>query len=54
MTQVSLTTNESDVTQRKDIARELIADGLLCVETRRERRLQKLVWSLILMEDLQD
>ena len=36
-------TNESDVTQRKDIAKELIADGLLCLESRREKRLQKLV-----------
>lgn len=36
-------TNESDVSQRKDVARELISDGLLCVETRREKRLQKLV-----------
>lgn len=41
--QVTLMTNETDATQRKDIARELIADGLLCVETRRDKRLQKLV-----------
>lgn len=48
---VSLATNESDVTQRKDIARELIADGLLCVETRRERRLQKLVSDYVAAQD---
>lgn len=39
----TLLTNETDAAQRKDIARELIADGLLCVETRREKRLVKLV-----------
>ena len=27
----------------KDIAKELIADGLLCLESRREKMLQKLV-----------
>ena len=36
-------TDETDVAQRKDIAKELVADGLLCVESRREKRLQKLV-----------
>lgn len=41
--QVTLLSNETDPTQRKDIARELVADGLLCVETRRDKRLQKLV-----------
>nr|CAG4638262.1 EOG090X01F7 [Cyclestheria hislopi] len=44
---VSLLTNESDSEQRKDVARELIADGLLCLENRREKRLQKLVASYL-------
>ena len=43
--QVTLMSNESDAASRKDIARELIADGLVCVDNRRERRLQKLVTS---------
>jgi len=47
----SLVTNESDVAQRKDIARELIADGLLCVESRREKRLQKLVSDYLAAQD---
>ena len=44
----SLSTNETDVSQRKDIAKELIADGLLCLENRREKRLQKLVFRICL------
>ncbi len=41
--QATLVSNETDPAQRKDVARELISDGLLCVEPRREKRLQKLV-----------
>uniref|UniRef100_A0A0P5RPB4 Staphylococcal nuclease domain-containing protein 1 n=1 Tax=Daphnia magna TaxID=35525 RepID=A0A0P5RPB4_9CRUS len=47
----TLLTNETDAAQRKDIARELIADGLLCVETRREKRLVKLVNDYIAAQD---
>jgi len=47
----TLMTNESDVTQRKDIAKELIADGLLCLESRREKRLQKLVADYLASQD---
>nr|CAG4648501.1 EOG090X01F7 [Polyphemus pediculus] len=47
----TLLTNESDVTQRKDIAKELIADGILCVENRREKRLQKLVSEYLTAQD---
>nr|CAG4649952.1 EOG090X01F7 [Sida crystallina] len=49
--QVTLLTSETDLTARKDIARELIADGLVCVETRREKRLQKLVSDYIAAQD---
>nr|CAG4641473.1 EOG090X01F7 [Eurycercus lamellatus] len=48
---VTLLTNEADPSQRKDIARELIADGILCVESRRDRRLQKLVSDYISAQD---
>lgn len=48
---VTLLSNETDPTQRKDIARELVADGLLCVETRRDKRLQKLVSDYISAQD---
>nr|CAG4646827.1 EOG090X01F7 [Megafenestra aurita] len=48
---VTLSTNESDPTQRKDIAKELISDGLLCVEPRREKRLAKLVSDYISSQD---
>ena len=44
-------TNETDAAQRKDIARELISDGLLCVEPRREKRLHKLVNDYIASQD---
>merc|ERR1712071_740011 len=47
----SLSTNETDVSQRKDIAKELIADGLLCLEDRREKRLQKLVGDYLASQD---
>jgi len=47
----SLSTNETDVSQRKDIAKELIADGLLCLENRREKRLQKLVGDYLASQD---
>lgn len=52
LTQVTLLTNETDVAQRKDIARELVADGLLCVETRRDKRLQKLVLQYIIYRSI--
>jgi len=45
---VTLLTND---TERKDIARELVADGLVCVEPRREKRLQKLVSDYIAAQD---
>jgi len=45
--QVTLLSNESDPAERKDIAKGLISDGLLVVEPRRERRLQKLVTDYI-------
>lgn len=48
---VTLLTNETDAAQRKDIARELVADGLLCVESRRDKRLQKLVSDYIAAQD---
>jgi len=48
---VTLMSNESDAASRKDIARELIADGLVCVDNRRERRLQKLVGEYVSAQD---
>ena len=48
---VTLLTNETDASQRKDIARELISDGLLCAEPRREKRLLKLVNDYIAAQD---